>query len=282
MTTATEVIQMLRTHYVPENRPAPCLFMPEIGAPDGRRRADLLVAPTSISGQADAHLIGHEVKVSRSDVLAELRDPTKADSWLQYCSYWYLVVSDPALVDGLDIPETWGIMAPPSGRRRVSMTVIRKAPKLHPSGNLAPALSRIAAYVVNRMETETRAAERTARYAEQSVERMRTELENLRLNQEFGGQPSLHLRKLQTILNEVRKRAQDNGIEGLWWHGEVNDEDVIAALTDHALLRRLNENMARDLAYTIARAKDIVEPFSHLADQVKELQTRLPELTSNG
>ena len=276
MTTASDVLKMLRTHYVPENRPAGCLFMPEIGAPDGRRRADLLVAPTSISGQLDATLVGHEVKVTRADVMAELRDPTKADPWLKYCTYWYLVVSDPALIDGLTIPETWGIMAPPSGRRRVSMTILRPAPKLEPTGNLAPAISRIAAYIVNRVETEVGEVKRRADYLERDLQRTRAENEQLRLSQEFGGRTSPHAQRLHAILSEVQKQARDNKIEGLWWYGEVNDEDVIAALTNLTLLRRISDTTSRQLESVIRDAKDIVEPFQKLANQVQEVRTQLP------
>ena len=35
---------------------------------------------------AGMHLIGHEVKVSRSDWLTELADPTKAEAIKRYCS----------------------------------------------------------------------------------------------------------------------------------------------------------------------------------------------------
>lgn len=148
--TSQTMTELLRQHYNPDGRALSHLFMPEIGAPNGRRRADLLVAPTSIAGAKANTLIGHEIKVSRSDVMAELADPTKADPWLRYCNRWYLVISDPALVDGLEVPELWGIMAPPSGRRTRSMTILRPAPKLTPDGDLAPAVSRMSAYMVNR------------------------------------------------------------------------------------------------------------------------------------
>ena len=53
-------------------------------------------------------LHGHEVKVSRSDWLAELRDPTKAEAFSRYCDYWWLVVSDKAIVKPGELPEGWG------------------------------------------------------------------------------------------------------------------------------------------------------------------------------
>lgn len=56
-------------------------------------------------------VIGHEVKVSRSDWLTELRDPDKAEAWKQYCHRWYLVVPDAGLVRPGELPEGWGLLA---------------------------------------------------------------------------------------------------------------------------------------------------------------------------
>jgi hypothetical protein len=55
-------------------------------------------------------LHGHEVKVSRSDWLAELRDPTKADAWRRFCDRWWLCVSDRSIVKDGELPEGWGLM----------------------------------------------------------------------------------------------------------------------------------------------------------------------------
>lgn len=52
---------------------------------------------------------GHEVKVSRSDWLAELRQPDKAEGFKPYMHGWWLVVSDKTIVRD-DLPEGWGLM----------------------------------------------------------------------------------------------------------------------------------------------------------------------------
>lgn len=64
----------------------------------------------------DKHaVIGHEIKVSRSDWLAELRQPAKAEAWKRYCRRWWLVVSDESIVRH-DLPDRWGLMVlTPSG-----------------------------------------------------------------------------------------------------------------------------------------------------------------------
>ncbi|GAA4120556.1 hypothetical protein GCM10022215_24320 [Nocardioides fonticola] len=54
---------------------------------------------------------GHEVKVSRSDWLTELRDPSKADAFRPYVHGWWLVAADASIVRD-DLPAGWGLMVP--------------------------------------------------------------------------------------------------------------------------------------------------------------------------
>lgn len=74
------------------------------------RSADVVALGTWPSRGLDLH--GFEIKVSRSDLLSELAKPEKADGVGKYCSYWWLVVSDAKIVDGVAIPGTWGVLAP--------------------------------------------------------------------------------------------------------------------------------------------------------------------------
>ena len=71
---------------------------------------------------------GHEVKVSRADWLAELKDPTKSQAWQRYMHYWWLVVPDAAIVRGAELPEGWGLLAK---RGRVLRAVVQ-APRRTP------------------------------------------------------------------------------------------------------------------------------------------------------
>ncbi len=54
---------------------------------------------------------GHEVKVSRSDWLTELRDPGKAEAFRPHMHYWWLVAADRSVVRN-DLPAGWGLMVP--------------------------------------------------------------------------------------------------------------------------------------------------------------------------
>lgn len=68
---------------------------------------------------------GYEIKRSRTDLQKELGDPRKADAIGKYVDYWWLVLDDIKICEGIVIPETWGILAP----RGQVLKVHRKAPK---------------------------------------------------------------------------------------------------------------------------------------------------------
>jgi len=71
---------------------------------------------------------GHEVKVSRSDWLSELKDPTKSERIKRFCDFWWLVVPDASIVKPGELPEGWGLMAQSGKVLRAKV----KAPKLAP------------------------------------------------------------------------------------------------------------------------------------------------------
>lgn len=70
---------------------------------------------------------GHEVKVSRSDWLAELRDPAKAETFKQHMHFWWLVVPDRSIVRD-DLPDGWGLIV---GVKN-SLRILKRAPLLTP------------------------------------------------------------------------------------------------------------------------------------------------------
>ncbi len=138
-TTEHSMVEMLRRHYVPDATKTAGVFAPEIQAPGPvQRRADLIwLGCTAAAGN---RLVGHEVKVTRADVLSELADLTKSDPWQRYCDQWWLVIPHLSLIEGLELPESWGVVLPPSGRRTRSVTVHRKAPLLGPVEDMITAL----------------------------------------------------------------------------------------------------------------------------------------------
>ena len=90
---------------------------------DARRTADFIAMDMWPSGGLQLH--GHEVKVSRSDWLRELKDPSKAAEFIPYMNRWWIVVSDRRIVRPGELPDDWGLMA----LRGADLAVEKAAPK---------------------------------------------------------------------------------------------------------------------------------------------------------
>lgn len=76
---------------------------------DARRTCDFMAL--DLWPSKGLHLIGHEIKCSRSDWLRELKDPTKAEEFTRYCDRWYVVVPDPDIVRPNELPDGWGMLS---------------------------------------------------------------------------------------------------------------------------------------------------------------------------
>lgn len=88
-----------------------------------QRVADFIAMDTWRSG--DFALQGHEVKISRSDWLTELRDPDKAAEFIPYMHYWWLVVPTASIVRPAELPEQWGLLVLRNGLLRAE----KRAPR---------------------------------------------------------------------------------------------------------------------------------------------------------
>ncbi len=53
---------------------------------------------------------GYEIKCSRSDWLTELKSPEKAEEFFGFIDRFYLVISDPEIVQPGELPEGWGLL----------------------------------------------------------------------------------------------------------------------------------------------------------------------------
>lgn len=96
---------------------------------DSRRICDYIAIDlwTGYGPDSGVKVHGHEVKVSRSDWLTELRDPSKAEAFAQFCDYWWLVVSNKEIVREGELPEGWGLMAVYGQNLRVVVQATRRA-----------------------------------------------------------------------------------------------------------------------------------------------------------
>lgn len=76
------------------------------------------------------YIHGIEIKVSRSDWMRELSDPTKSAPIQRYCDHWWVVVGDTSIVDLGELPPTWGLLVP--DKRGTKLVTKVKAPQLSP------------------------------------------------------------------------------------------------------------------------------------------------------
>lgn len=90
------------------------------------RTADAIALSLFPSNGLSLH--GFEMKCSKSDLMKELKDPTKSAEFSEYCHHWWIVVSDLGCVEGLEIPPNWGILFP----HKNSLKAWRSAPVLNP------------------------------------------------------------------------------------------------------------------------------------------------------
>lgn len=238
--TASDMLAMLRRHYLPEGRPPGGIFAPEIVAPNSLRRADLIWQ--GVTAGSGYELVGHEIKVNRADVLAELADPTKSDPWQRYCHRWWLVIPHVALIDGLELPPTWGVLTPPSGRRTRSCTVSRPAPDLKPH-DPAPAYLTLATWLHWRHNTaasQLKSAQEQLQSVREHAEHLRRQIprENTRVSPE------------QEVVAEIVRRlggVEYSNIGG--WERRIHIDDVVDALTDLGLIQKKAEDARDNVQY---------------------------------
>lgn len=89
-----------------------------------QRTADM-IAMDMYPGTGNA-LHGHEVKVSRSDWLSELRKPEKWLPFSEVVDYWW-VVAPPNVMKLEELPENWGLMV----LGNTGLRAKRSAPRLN-------------------------------------------------------------------------------------------------------------------------------------------------------
>lgn len=130
--TARELRERLRRHYIEPGKNLPGgVFLTEVQSPGssygtgGRRIDALYLGFTSSRGRL---LEGHEIKVSRSDWLNELKEIEKAETWFGYTNRWWLVVPSTQIAKPEELPVGWGLMVP-NARTKTRLDVVVKAPE---------------------------------------------------------------------------------------------------------------------------------------------------------
>ena len=132
-----------------------------------KRTADLMVRDVWDSTGHVLH--GFEVKVSRSDWLSELRDPSKAERFKRHCDYWWLAVSDVSIVRD-DLPDGWGLVVISGDSMRIRTRAKRLVPEPMPT-EMRVSLERSIAKTAKRhavLDAEQAAAGKCERFVRKS------------------------------------------------------------------------------------------------------------------
>lgn len=284
--TSKTMLDLLHGHYILPSKPAPGYFVPEIQAPSGNRRADLIWLP--LTHNTRGQIIGHEIKVNRADVINELADPTKADAWSRYCTKWWLVVSDPRLVDGLEIPDHWGVMSPPSGgRSKRLMTILKPAPELKPTMQ-TEALGTIMArmfYSGDDEQTRMKNMKGQLDYANAELDRLRNSNYELSEKVRMASRSGDLGDKIHEVLTMVNRSGSWNsplkGAAGERYryltHRQLASEDIALSLLDIALLRQRGAMLNSRIVARIRDFQRALEPVdvSDIVEGLTAVQKRL-------
>ncbi len=100
-------------------------IQPGVGFDVGRRTDALALSTWESRG---LRLLGFEYKSSRADVLAELKNPAKAEATARFCDYWYLVLGRSDLCGKDEVPAKWGLIVP----HGTGLRIAKHAEKLNP------------------------------------------------------------------------------------------------------------------------------------------------------
>jgi len=96
-------------------------------ARDTVRTADMVAISTWPS--RGLYCDGIEIKVSRSDMWAELRQPEKADEIAKYCQHWWIAGPQKLLTPDMPFPKAWGYIAIDA---KLKAKIVKQAGSLKP------------------------------------------------------------------------------------------------------------------------------------------------------
>lgn len=220
-------------------------FMPQVRNGAGfaaNRTADAVAM--SVWPSRGLHLIGFEIKISRSDWMRELKNPEKADDVVCYMDYFYVVVSDPKIVQPGELPPTWGLIVPAGNGLKVAVL----APKLE----AAPLDRSLLASLLRNMNGEAYTAKL---------------FQDFKVALELQHKEELKRREQSILENRVRDVAELRArIKKFEEASGVNIDSYDAANIGKAVKFVLDANM-NDIPWTIRNA---AENFRKQAERIEE------------
>jgi hypothetical protein len=149
------------------------------------RTIDALAMSLWPSRGIDLH--GFEIKISRSDWIKEKRSPEKSDEIGGYCDFFWLAVSNPAIVQTGELPAAWGLVTPKGAKLAILKQADRLTPKPLTKTFLGAALRRTSETNIGTCEINSEIERRCKEAVEISkrgslyeIESLKRELQELR------------------------------------------------------------------------------------------------------
>jgi hypothetical protein len=122
----SDIQRLIEKRYAPPAWAALTHVRNQTGFSRATRTADAMAMSLYPSRGLD--LIGLEIKCDRGDWVREMKDPAKAEEFVQFCDRWFLVVADESIVQTGELPTTWGLLVAQKARLVCKV----EAPKLTP------------------------------------------------------------------------------------------------------------------------------------------------------
>jgi len=191
-------------------------------------------------------LHGYEIKISREDLKKELRDPAKADNIGRYCHFWWLVLAEEKLMDGLVIPAAWGILVPKGGVLRVA----RKAPRQSKPKSFDPAF--VASMIRNVTKTWVPKHVHEALKEQQHAAAVRDLATQRQYAEEDATRELADLRKLVSAFEAAAGVTIDR-----WRAGQVGEAVRLLLDARHTIGREAIARNIRDLDSMIRRLEEV-------------------------
>lgn len=240
-----DVVKLLKERYCFEKG---FVTLAEVGPPGGGCRYDALAV--SVFPSHGFTVDGFEIKVARSDFLAEIENPAKSAPLAKWCDRWWMVCP-PEVGKPEECPKHWGFLSVTSDGLRKVRHAKAGEPAARGDAWWATMLLRLA--TKDRL-TPTELSEAKSEGWREGYEK----------GQELGGMAQ---KRLEESLEEARKAINDfeaaSGVRIDGWDGPKKIGDAVAMLLDRrGGFFRIAEDVAREaesLAKVAAALKDIAE-----------------------
>jgi len=228
------------------------------------RRMDALVI--SYYASRGISLEGFEIKAARQDWLSELADPDKADLFVDFCSRWWIVATNPNVVKVEEIPKNWGLMVLLNG----SLQVVKEAPELKAAEPdlrfLCGIIRQYGQEVVNppqdALDKQYQRGFEDGRKHEEEVSRKRNDPESVQWLYE----------QLKATERKIEDFEEQTGIRISDWHAE----EVVNAI--RFLVRGGIIPIRRDLKNVQGSLEELFSEVAALLEKVKTKLAGLPDI----